>query len=223
VDRHHHWLSWPQIREGELHVACHLCDVLQESPRLREGDAAYCCHCGERLYRNRPRSLAHATGFSMAALVFMGMTYAFPFITMSTGSMSTKLTLFESVAVLSRETNPLVAVCVFFFTILAPLLLVTGLLYVAAPLRHGIALPGAVAASRMYQRLEPWSMIEVFLLGMIVSLLKLGHLARLEYGVGLWALGGVVLCTAAALGGIDRYELWDRLEVAQRKTSPPIK
>lgn len=217
VDRHHPSLSWPQIREGELRVACHLCDALQESPRLREGDAAYCFHCGERLYRNRPHSLAHATSFSTAALVFMGMTYVFPFITMTTGSMSTRLTLIETVAVLARETNPLVAVCVFFFTILAPLLLMTGLLYVAAPLRHGIALPGAVAACRMYQRLEPWSMIEVFLLGLIVSLLKLGHLAHVDYGMGLWALGGVVLCTAAALGGIDRQELWDRLEIAQRK------
>ena len=219
MDRHHPLLSWPQIREGELQVACHLCDTLQESPRLREGDAAFCCHCGERLYRNRPRSLARATGFSIAALVFMGMTYAFPFITMSTGSMRTTLSLLETVAVLGKEANPLVAVCVFFFTILAPWLLLSGLLYVAAPLRYGLALPGAVAASRMYQRLEPWSMIEVFLLGLIVSLLKLGHLAHVEYGTGLWALGGVVFCTAAALGGIDRQELWDRLEIAQRKNS----
>lgn len=155
----------------------------------------------------------------MAALIFMGMTYAFPFITMTTGSMSTQLTLLETVAVLARETNPLVAVCVFFFTVLSPLLLMSGLLYVAAPLRYGIALPGAIAASRMYQRMEPWSMIEVFLLGLIVSLLKLGHLAHIQYGIGLWALGGVVLCAAAALGGIDRQELWNRLEIAQKKTA----
>lgn len=60
-------------------------------------------------------------------------------------------------------------------------------------------------------------MLEVFLLGMIVSLMKLGHVAEVHFGIGLWALAGLVLCLAAALAGIDRRELWDRLEVAASK------
>ena len=171
------------------------------------------------LYRNRPHSLAHATGFSLAALIFMGMAHAFPFLTMKSGSISTRLTLLESVNVFIKEGQYLLALGVAFFTIFAPLVLVGGLLYVAAPLRHGIALPGAFTVTRWFQLFEPWSMLEVFLLGLIVSLLKLGHLADLEFGTGLWALVGLVLCTAAAIGGIDRMELWDRLEVARHESS----
>jgi len=58
-------------------------------------------------------------------------------------------------------------------------------------------------------------MQEVFLLGLVVSLLKLAHLADLKFGFGLWALVGAVLCTTAALTAIDRRELWDRLEIAE--------
>lgn len=197
-----------------MRVACHFCDTLHEAPRLRDGDAAYCRGCGHMLYRNRPHSLARATGFSSAALIFMAVAHAFPFLTMESGGITTRLTLVESIRVFLREGNPLLAVAVAFFTIVAPLILTGGLLYVAAPLRHGVALPGAALVTRCQQLLEPWSMLEVFLLGLLVSLLKLGHLARIEYGVGLWALGGLVLCTSAAIAGIDRLELWDRLEIA---------
>lgn len=57
-------------------------------------------------------------------------------------------------------------------------------------------------------------MIEVFLLGVLVSLLKLGHLAELHFGVGFWAFAALMFCMAAAVAAIDKRELWDRLEVA---------
>ncbi|TLD72398.1 hypothetical protein FEM03_03300 [Phragmitibacter flavus] len=215
MNRHHPWLSWPQISSEPMQVACHFCDTLQTAPRLRDGDGAYCCSCGERLFRNRPRSLAHATGYSLAALFFMGISHAFPFLIMTSGNVTTRLTLVQSASELAQQNNPLLAAAVVFFTIIAPLILVGGLLYVAAPLRYGISLPGAIVAARWFQKMEPWSMLEVFLLGLVVSLLKLGKLADLEFGTGLWSLIGLVLCSAAAIGGIDRLELWDRLEISR--------
>jgi len=216
MKRHHPWLSWPQVSDAHMQVACHFCDTLQESPRLREGDAAYCCHCENRLYRNRPHSLAHATGFSLAALVFMGITHAFPFLTMRSGSTTTQLTLVEATEVFAEDGYFLLAACMAFFTIIAPVILMGGLLYVTAPLRHGLALPGSAQVARLFQQIEPWCMLEVFLLGLIVSLLKLGDLAELDFGVGVWALGALVLCIAAAMGGMDRMEMWDRLEITRR-------
>ncbi len=56
----------------------------------------------------------------------------------------------------------------------------------------------------------------MFLLGVLVSLLKLNQLAEVHFGMGFWAFGAVMLCMAAAVSGIDRDELWDRLEVAKR-------
>lgn len=214
MKRHLPGLSWPRIDDSPLQVACHFCDTLQTAPRLPEGDAAHCCLCGEMLYQNRPRSLARATGFSSAALIFMVLVHLFPSVTVDAGSVRRDLTILEASAAMMREGYPLVAVAAVAFTLVAPLLLVGGLLYVAAPLRFGVALPGARTVTRLFQLSEPWSMIEVFFLSILVALLKLGAVGDIHLGIGMWALAGVVLCTAAAMSGIDRLELWDRLEIA---------
>lgn len=211
--RHHHELSWPQIRGPVHQVACHFCDTLQATPRLGEGEGAFCTCCGKMLFINQPHSLARATSFSSAALILMGVTHTFPMLTMSAGGEGTRLTLWEASQVLAQENRPLLAVAVIFFTMIAPVILMSGLLYVAEPLRRGHTLPGTVTMMRWFQGVEPWSMMEVFLLGLIVSLLKLRNLADVHYGVGLWALGALVLCMAAALGSVDKLELWDRIEV----------
>jgi paraquat-inducible protein A len=181
-----------------------------------EGDGAFCCCCGKLLYRNRPHSLARATAYALSALILMVVTHTFPILTVSVAGNHTELTFGAAAQVLAHEGRPLLAVAVVFFTMVAPVVLMGGLLYVAQPLRHGRALPGAAGVMRWFQHLEPWSMLEVFLLGLVVSLLKLRDMADVHYGVGVWALGALVLCMAAALGGVDRRELWDRLEIVQR-------
>ncbi|MBB5349989.1 paraquat-inducible protein A [Haloferula luteola] len=212
--RHHPGLPWPRLHRHEQ-VACPFCDALQPAPRLREGEAALCGHCGEELYRNRPRSLSRCVGFSLAAIFFMVLAHAFPFLTMEAAGNRTRLGLWESARALYLDGAFLLSILTVLFTIVAPAVLACGLLYVCAPLMRGKALPGTVTISRWIQLSEPWSMLEVFLLGFIVSLLKLGHLAEIHFETGLWALSAVVFCLAAALGGIDRRELWDRIEVAK--------
>jgi paraquat-inducible protein A len=210
-------LSWPRIEEGPIRVACHFCDALQEAPRLQEGDAAHCCRCGEMLYQNRPRSLARATAFSSSALIFMVLVHIFPSVTVDAGSVRRELTILQAADAMWNEGNPLIAVGTVFFTMIAPLVLVGGLLYVSAPLRFGLAFPGAKAVTRWFQLCEPWSMLEVFLFGILVALLKLGAVGEIHLGTGMWAMAGLVVCTACAVAGIDRLELWDRLEIALQK------
>jgi paraquat-inducible protein A len=174
-------------------VACEFCDALQEAPNLREGEAALCGCCGELLFQNRPRSLARATAWSSAALVLMVLVHTYPFLTMRSVGMSNSLTLVGAARALAKDGEMLIACALLIFTMFAPLALMGGLLYVAAPLRHGVAAPGAVHVNRWIARFEPWSMLEVFMLGIIVSLLKLGHIAKLEFNIGVWALVGLVI------------------------------
>lgn len=213
---HHHGLPWPRLRRDE-EVACEFCDAVQSAPRLREGEAAFCVHCGELLYQNRPNSLSRATGFSIAALIFMGMAHSFPFLSMSAAGTRNELSLIACVEAVAAEGAPLLAGLCLLFTVIAPLLLTGALLYLCGPLMIGRALPGANGVARALQASEPWSMLEVFLLGFIVSLMKLGDVAEIQFHIGLWALVAVVVSIAGATGGIDRRELWDRLELANAR------
>lgn len=206
--------TWPQPAGRMQRVVCHFCDTLHEAPAVPEGTAARCRRCGVVLYQNRPASLVRTTAFSLAALVLMGIVHGFPFLTMRAGGMQTELSLYRAAHELIKEGSLVIGWGVGLCTIVAPLMMAGGMLYVCTPLLFGRAAPGARVVARWISLTEPWNMIEVFLLGVLVSLLKLGQLADLEFDTGFWAFAGLMVCMAAAVAGIDRNELWDRLEVA---------
>lgn len=208
-------LPWPKPPGGPHRSVCHVCDTLHLAEPLPEGTAARCRCCGSLLYQNRPASLARATAFSATALVLMVVVHSFPFLTMDAAGIRTTLNLASAARALVNEGSPLLGVALALFTIATPLVLAGGLIYVCAPLLFGKVAPGGFFVAKWMNKSEPWNMIEVFLLGVLVSLLKLGKVADVHFGMGFWAFGLLMLCMAAAVAGIDRDELWDRLEVAK--------
>lgn len=210
-------LTWPKPKGGPHHAICHYCDTLHVADPIAEGTRASCVRCGATLYQNRPASLVRVTSFSLTALLLMVVVHTAPFVDMDAASMRTVLTLPGAAKSLIGEGAYFVGFGVALFTIVTPLVLAGGLVYVCGPLMFGRSAPGAMFVTRWMSRSEPWNMIEVFLLGVLVSLLKLGKLAELHFGVGFWAFTALMFCMAAAVAAIDKRELWDRLEVAMSK------
>ena len=103
------------------------------------------------------------------------------------------------------------------FVVALPLGLLSAILYIGLPLMRGQALPGAVPILRAITPTFPWVMIEIFFLAAIVSLIKFYKVGEVSLGIGFWAVGGMMFCIAAISQGLDRVELWDRLEFAQTK------
>jgi paraquat-inducible protein A len=182
---------------------------------VEESSAAHCARCGGILYQNRPASLARASAFSLAALLMMVLVHSYPFLTMDAASLRRHLTLANAAGALIREDAPILGCTIVLFTIVAPLMLAGGMIYVCLPLMFGKAAPAARLVAKWMYRSEPWNMVEVFLLGVLVSLLKLAKVADVHFGIGFWAFCAVMVFMAAAVAGIDREELWDRLEVAK--------
>jgi len=209
-----HQKTWPRLNPDDQ-VACHFCDALHHAPDLEEGDSAMCSNCGFVLFRNRRNSLTRVVSYSIAALIFTVLVHTFPILVMEVVGNRTKLTLIEAIRELMVLHEYLLAMLIAVFTVLSPLLLMGGLLYIVAPLMVGRTLPHAKRLVVWVQLAEPWAMLEVFLLGFIVSLLKLGHIAELHFEIGLWALIALVVCMSAAIAAVDRRELWDRLELLE--------
>lgn len=208
-------LPWPKPRGGPHLSVCHFCDTLHEALALAEGTAARCRCCGVVLYQNRPASLVRATAFSATSLILMCLMHWFPFLVMDAASVRTTLNLSSASMALYQQGNPILAVLLALFTIIVPISLAGGLIYVCGPLLFGRVAPGGMFVAKWLSRMEPWNMIEVFLLGVLVSLMKLGKVADVHFGIGFWAFGLLMISMAAAVAGIDRDELWDRLEVAK--------
>ena len=97
--------------------------------------------------------------------------------------------------------------------ILAPLAKLLGMVYVLLPLRLGHR-PWALGASyRWLERLHPWAMAEVYMLGVLVAFVKLSQMADIEFSLAFYAFVALIVLSSAANAALDPREVWKRLEV----------
>ena len=108
-------------------------------------------------------------------------------------------------------------VAVAFFIIVIPLMRLAALIYAVGPLARG-AKPRhlAHAAFRLAERLRPWSMAEIFMVGVTVALIKVAGLATVTIGPAFWAFAGLVVITVLKDQMIDRYSIWEALDHTRR-------
>ena len=121
-------------------------------------------------------------------------------------------TLISGVMALYDQGMWIVAAVVFFTSILVPLLHLTGMLYVILPLkfnRRPWALPFFFFFIRGF---KPWGMMEVFMLGILVSFVKLAKMATLIPGTAFYAFLVLIFVLAASSASLDPHIVWSRSE-----------
>ena len=97
---------------------------------------------------------------------------------------------------------------VLFTTLLNPLVEMAAVVYVLLPLRNGDHARGSDVVLRAMQAVQPWVMVEVFMLGVLVAFVKLNDLASVIPGSGLWAFGAVMILSAAMASAFDHEHVW---------------
>ncbi|MCB1099362.1 MAG: paraquat-inducible protein A [Verrucomicrobiae bacterium] len=196
-------------------IACHECDSLWSVHSLAPGQNLNCGCCGSRLRSRREHSMQKATALAFGAAAFFIVANLFPFISMEVSGQSNEISLLRGVFALYREGDSWLGGTIAFFIIGAPFMMIAGILYLALPIMLGKVPPGGVRVCRLMIGSGSWNMAEVFLLGVLVSLLKLGHMAHVVLGLSFWAFIGLIICLAAAWSSLDRATIWDRLEEGQ--------
>ncbi|WP_426283601.1 paraquat-inducible protein A [Burkholderia ambifaria] len=191
-------------------VACHECDLLfWRPPRLR-ALAAHCPRCRARVggsAHGRP-ALDRRCAIALAALFTLFIAQAFPIVALDAAGIASHATLADAVAALRLHGQPVVAAIVFCTTMLFPLLEIAAWLYVLVPLRAGRVPPCFAPVLRNMQRLRPWSMVEVFLLGILVTIVKMTSVAHVIPGPALFAFGALTVMLGV-LASFDPGGLWE--------------
>ena len=85
-------------------------------------------------------------------------------------------------------------------------------LYLLGALRMRRLPRGFAGAFRLFRQSAPWAMVEVFALGVLVSMVKLAHVATIVPGVALWSFGVLMIVLAAAVNSVDPRDIWVRAE-----------
>ena len=190
---------------------CLDCDLLQLNPPLPRGAAAHCGRCGALLHRNRPDSLEPTLALTLAGLILFLVANSFPFLSLEMQGQVRATTLATGVIDLYAEGMWGLAGVVLFTSILAPGLQLALLLIVLIPLKLG-RLPARFAfLFRHVRTLAPWGMMDVFMLGILVSTVKLAAMAAIVPGTGLYAFGLLIFVLAAAQASLDPDIVWSRL------------
>lgn len=190
-------------------VACHECDLLHEKNEIAPGAVARCVRCNAFLYSNKPNSIDRALAVSVAALIMFVVANAFPFLAISVSGNTQSISIVSAVFALSGEGLWLLGMLCFGFILLIPLLRVVGLMYILLPLRFEKRLPGIEMVFRGIVTMSPWSMMEIYLLGAIVALVKLATMANIELGLSFWAFALLNILSAVAAQMVDTHTLWD--------------
>ena len=210
------------IAERSL-VACHDCGRLHRR-RAHVGAAkAVCGRCGAVLYRIKPNTLDRALTLNLAALVFFVLANIYPFMSFKLEGREQVDTIIAGIIEFYRQDLWLLAALVFLLIFLVPLFKHLGTIYVLGALRLGLPHPGAVTVFRDVKIMHPWAMMEVYLLGVLVAIVKLSDMATITFGPALYAFCALIVLMAAAEAALDPEEIWQRLDRERRpaKASPP--
>jgi paraquat-inducible protein A len=193
-------------------IACHECDLLQREVPLSPRGVARCRRCGATLYRNSPDSLDRTLAFAIAALILYFIANLFPIIGIELQGNQSSMNLYESVQSLWDQEMKSISLIVFITTILIPAVELVMMIYLLLPLKFRYVPPGVALILRILQGIKPWGMVEVFMLGVLVSLVKLTKDFIVIPGIALWSFGGLTLMLAAVAASFNARDVWAQLD-----------
>jgi paraquat-inducible protein A len=195
-------------------VACPDCDLLHHLGTIPEGSTASCRRCRGVLRQRRRNGIERTLALSLAAAVLLVVSNTFPFLAFELKGQVTRTTLLSGVVNLYRGGFQELAALVLVTSVLAPVVQIALLIYVLLPMRWNRVPPGVTSACRLLRRIQPWSMMEVFMIGMLVSVVKLqGMHASIVPGIALWSFALLIVVLAGAMASLDLQDVWERVEV----------
>ncbi len=196
-------------------IACRYCDLLQREIPLKPGCAASCSRCGAVLYRNATDSIDRTLAYTLTAAMLFVIANIFPILTIEIQGVSSQINLIGAVHALWDQQMQSISLLVFLTTIIIPSLELITMSYLLLSIKFGLTPAGYTFLLRIMRFVEPWGMIEVFMLGVLVSLVKLTSSFKVIPGGALWSFGALTLLLAAAAASFSARDVWARLDRTQ--------
>lgn len=192
-------------------IACHDCDLLHQVKALPPKCTARCTRCGALLYVHAPDTLDRTLAIAITGLVLMLLANIYPFLSLESQGTILETTLITGVIILSQQSPLGLAILVLLTSMLVPCMFLFALLYTLGSMKIGKSLPARKRLFRIALTLRPWSMTEVFLLGILVSVVKLSKLASIIPGTALFAFLALVFVLAAINTTLDPHVIWEKM------------
>ncbi|SDK78131.1 paraquat-inducible protein A [Franzmannia pantelleriensis] len=188
--------------------ACHECDLVVALPPLRARERADCPRCGHTLSKRHYRPAQRSMALACSALVALMMAVSFPFISFQVGGIGNRIELSETASTMLGFHQPVVAIAVALTIIVLPAVYLCGMVWLQYGLLRRQPLPFSRGIARSLSHLHPWMMADVFIIGALVSLIKVAGMAQIEFGMAFWAFCAFAILLLYTTQSVDADWMW---------------
>jgi paraquat-inducible protein A len=202
-------------------VACPDCDLLQNIPELPPGGKARCSRCACTVATRMAEPIDLPLALTVTAAIAFIIANTTSLMSLSAVGRHASTTIMGGAYDMWFQGETITAVIVAFCAVIAPAGYILFMLTVLLGVRRPPAPPWVGEMLRGAEFMRLWSMNEVMMLGILVALIKIAELASVEAGIGMYAVGALVLLFPAIMATFDPDEIWQRIQWADESPPPP--
>jgi len=205
-------LATSAAQAGLIH--CHTCHLLCRAKPLPANARPLCPRCGTVLHSRKPNSLSRTWALVLAAWIFYIPANLLPVMTVISFGKGKPDTILSGVQELIAAGMWPLALVVFIASIIVPMLKLILLMYLllSVQYRSHWRARDRTLLYRIVEAVGRWSMIDIFMISILVALVKLGSIATIEPGAGATSFAAVVVITMFAAMSFDPRLIWDAME-----------
>ena len=178
---------------------------------LAVGEASSCPRCGHTLSRHLPQQERKPIAYGIAAIIMFALSNVFPFMSFSAKGLGQEMTFLQCITVLVDQGYLFLGVLLSLTLIGFPLICIGSIMLILWRLDKDMHSSALRSLGRLLCRIQPWLMVDVFLIGVLISLVKLMGMADIKMGLSFWAFVGYTLLLIKMISSFDRMWLWQRL------------
>lgn len=191
-------------------TACEECDLLLPAVALSAGSKISCPRCGHTISDVAESPLAEPIAYALTSMIMLVLTYLFPFMSFSASGNTSSIYFYQAMS--SLFANDFVSIGVFLLLSLTilPLLCLVLVTYIHIALYFDKS-QLSLKHLKLLQAIKPWMMVDVFLIGILVALVKIMSMAEVGFGLSFWAFVLFTLAFLKTLTSIDLHWLWRKI------------
>lgn len=193
-------------------TACPDCDLLLHKTQAPPGCSAVCPRCGKTINKSTTASITKVLALSIAGLLLYLPAMLLPLMTFRSFGFSGSANILESVLNFYRNDYYFVSLMVLLSAVVFPLILLTTICLISWQLQRKKYPSYLASLFRIHLHLEEWAMIEVYLIGILVTIIKMSHNSDIYYHSGIVCFASLVLMTLAIGTVVDRDLFWQMIE-----------
>ena len=211
------------MESATVYIACPGCDLLLNKIDPISGKKLFCPRCDTALYQKKTDSITKVLAITTAGLLIYFPAIFMPLLTLHTMGMEQSGSVFDAFLSFYNQQYYLVTILLFLTSILFPLVRLSILFTVSLQLKVRLYSKSLFFLFRTANHLDEWGMVDVYLIAIIVSIIKIHKVATLEFDTGFFCFVLLVFMTRATTSALEPEIFWDKLYELKKSSIKKIR